>query len=104
MKYLKNKHYQIIIQNLHSGGAEVDIVALKDDIMAFIEVKSRKSAAFGFPAEFVNVKKQQKIIRAAKIFSNKRNYKKFNLRFDVISILYQDGKVIINHIENAFEE
>ena len=73
-----------------------------DRYIIFVEVKLRKNSKYGTPAEFVTVKKQQKIIITAEdwIINNKTELQP---RFDVIEIYMPENKAVsINHIENAF--
>jgi putative endonuclease len=83
---------------------EIDLLALKDDCLCLVEVKTRKSADFGYPEEFVDLKKQARLIRAAKLLSARKAYRDMRIRFDIVSVLFIDKAVEINHIENAFEE
>ena len=102
--FLKGKGYKIIQPNYRAAGAEVDLVASTGDILCFIEVKTRKTCDHGAPEAFVTRSKQQRIIRAARVFAAKKAYRDFRVRFDVVSVL-RDGDVLAcDHIENAFEE
>ncbi len=95
--FLREKGYKILKRNFHSRYGEIDIIAYKDGVYVFCEVKYRKNADYGLPAEFVTKKKQDKI---AKTVAGYMMYNKFveDYRFDIIGILGDE----INHIENAF--
>ncbi|MCP5047799.1 MAG: YraN family protein [bacterium] len=103
-RFLQKKGYKILEQNYRVSGSEVDVIASKDDDLCFIEVKTRGSDDYGLPEEFVDDRKRRKIIRAAKIYSASEKYVDYYIRFDIISILYKQDDIIINHIEHAFEE
>lgn len=60
VEFLKVKNYTILVRNYHSRFGEIDIIARKQNTIIFVEVKTRKNTAFGFPAEFVDYQKQQK--------------------------------------------
>ncbi|MFI3226824.1 MAG: YraN family protein [Clostridia bacterium] len=96
--FLAKNGYQITHRNYHSRFGEIDIIAIKDDILAFIEVKKRKNTDFGQPSEYVTLKKQQKIIKTATLFLMKHNLD-LQPRFDIIEVY----KNQINHIKSAFE-
>jgi len=102
--YLKNKGFKIIQANYRVAGAEVDIIASTGDILCFIEVKTRKTCDYGAPEAFVTRAKQLKIIRAAKIFSARKAYRQYRVRFDVVSVLRSAEAMACDHLENAFEE
>jgi len=103
-KYLKKKGYLIVENNCRIGGSEIDIVATKGDFLIFVEVKSRRSTNTGFPEEFVDARKTAKIISGAKLYIARKKYREKLVRFDIISVVLTDGKFVIDHIENAFEE
>lgn len=100
-KYLEENGYSILEQNWRFKKYEVDIIAAKDDLIVFIEVKTRKNNTFGEPEVFVTRKKQNFLISAANQYLIERNIE-FHSRFDVISILADSGESSIKHIEDAF--
>lgn len=89
---LKAKGYYIIRRNFSCPYGEIDIVAVKDKIISFVEVKTRTSYQYGSPSEAVNFKKQRHIRNAARYFLSyyKREYEKVD--FQVI-------EVTVNHIK-----
>ena len=99
--YLINKGYQIIERNWRSGHKEIDIIALDDTTLVIVEVKTRKSDDFGEPEIAVGKTKQRFLIWAA---DNYVRYKKLNVdvRFDIISIVFNDDEPEIEHFEDAF--
>ena len=99
--FLEKEGYRILETNWHCGSLEVDIIAQKDDLLAFCEVKSRTSAYFGEPESFVTKQKQRNLIKAASIYQEKKKWQG-EIRFDIISVLFSNDKVAINHIEDAF--
>jgi putative endonuclease len=100
--YLKNKGYRIIERNYRKQRAEIDIIAKKDEMIVFVEVKTRKNSNFGYGFEAVTRHKQEQIIKAAKLFCQEKEIIDTPCRFDVISI-EKDGKHYkIDHFENAF--
>ena len=63
-QWLKNKSFKIIAQNYKTKYGEIDIIAQKDVVLAFIEVKTRKTKYFPI-SNVVNYTKQKKIINAS---------------------------------------
>ena len=96
-KYLKKAGWKIIKTNYKNPFGEVDIIARKDETLAFIEVKTRTNENFGAPSEAVNYDRRQRYIMGAKHYFAGRE-PDVTVRFDIIEIL--NGE--INHIENAF--
>ena len=103
-RHLEKKGYKILESNYRAGGAEVDIIAEKDQTLIFVEVKARGTDKYGLPEEFVDARKRRKIIRAAKIFSGNTYYENYFIRFDIIAVQFSEGEFNINHIQDAFEE
>ncbi|HRY28977.1 MAG TPA: YraN family protein [Elusimicrobiota bacterium] len=97
--YLESKGYVFLAANYRTRYGEVDLVMQEGDALVFVEVKSRKTRAFGAPEEFVTAPKQGKIVKAALEYVKEHRRVKSPLRFDVVAI--ENGRVL--HYENAFE-
>ena len=98
-EYLQKSGYELLERNYRLRTGEIDIVATKDDFLVFVEVKLRKSGAFGRPCSAVNGAKMKKIIKTALHYMQKNQAFDKMVRFDVVEITGED----INHIEGAFE-
>ncbi len=101
-KQMQKLGYTIIKQNYCSDYGEIDIIAQKDDVLVFTEVKFRKGTENGLPAEAVNWKKQQHIIKTAKAYLAEHNITDKDCRFDVAEVLEEHGKKYFRYTENAF--
>lgn len=101
-EYLLSKDYRILQRNYRIRAAEIDIIAEKDSVLCFIEVKKRKNTYFGFPSESVKLKKQKKIVLAANFYllQNEEKYADHDIRFDIIGISDKG----IEHFEGAFDD
>lgn len=98
VRFLRKNGYKILERNYCCPCGEVDIIARKADVCAFIEVKTRSNAYFGQPNQAVDSQRQIRYIRSARYYFSGKT-PDLVVRFDIIEIL--NGK--INHIENAFE-
>lgn len=101
--YLINKGYNILTCNYRYQKFELDIIALKDEVLIFVEVKTRSTDWFGNPEEAVGMVKEQNMAQASEafIYSNEK-LQYIDIRFDIISIIISDAKKTIKHIEDAF--
>ena len=72
-RFLKKRKIKVITKNFRSRFGEIDIVADDSGTLSFVEVKSRSSTSFGLPEEFVDKRKQHKIIKTALIYIEKNN-------------------------------
>ena len=100
-EYLINNGYKILQTNWRVRRYEVDIIAQKNDILVFCEVKYRTSNLFGEPETFVSKQKQKNIINAATSYVEQICWQGES-RFDIISILEENKTIKINHIEDAY--
>jgi putative endonuclease len=98
-KFLENQGFKIIDKNFTCRMGEIDIIAVKDEVIHFIEVKFRKKGSISNAAESVTVSKQKRIKSAAGFFLIKnQKYMDFYQQFDVFAI---DGDRF-EYIENCF--
>ena len=105
MKFLQREKRKILYRNYrgpHRG--EVDIVCRHGQVLAFVEVKTRTTTAFGRPADAVNPEKQRLIQRGAAEWLRLLGNPQIVFRFDIAEVLLVEGVVPgINIIENAFQ-
>ncbi len=99
--HLVEKGYKILARNWRYRNAEIDIIARKSDELAIVEVKTRTSNYFGEPEEFVSRKQQQNLIMASNEYVI-RNDLDVDVRFDIISIVFNQKQQRVYHIEGAF--
>ncbi len=97
--WLEAAGYQIIERNFSCRQGEIDLIAKKDDVLVFVEVKYRQSRRGGLPEEQVGYRKQERIKKTAVYYLWKRGIPEDSAcRFDVIAVYGEE----IRHIEDAF--
>ena len=94
--------YRIVGKNFHGKSGEIDIIAEKDGVLVFVEVKLRRNLSKGLPREAVTLKKQERIIKTAEEYIYEKNITDKDIRFDVAEVFCPDGNMYFNYIENAF--
>ena len=103
--YLRLHGYRIVERNFRCRTGEIDIIARRGGVVAFVEVKLRKNADFGEAREFVTSTKQRRVISAAEYWLVK-NPCELQPRFDVIEIYAPNVTDTLRptnrHLENAF--
>lgn len=101
--YLESKGYTILDRNYFFEHAEVDIVALFESKIVFVEVKTRSNTNFGNPEDYISDQKMKLVFKAAEAWLYERKMDGAPVRFDVVSIV-SDGKSApdISHFEDAF--
>ncbi|MBR0496504.1 MAG: YraN family protein [Treponema sp.] len=102
--YLIDNSYRIIERNFRTRSGEIDIIAHKDDVLVFVEVKALPSGNAEILAHELDLRKQRKIVKTANFFLLKhREYNSSKIRFDVI-VIDMPNLPPVYHIQNAFTE
>ena len=102
--YLEAKGYRILDRNVSLLRREIDIIASDRDTIVFVEVKGRRSDAFGSPLDAVGQAKRRNILVAASAYLRLRNLHNRPCRFDVVSVTAPPGgQAVLEHVENAFD-
>ena len=102
--YLKSNGYRILERNFSCRAGEVDIIASQDDMIVFVEVKTRSSERYGSPSEAVSAAKQGKIVKTALYYMQSKRLLDYMCRFDVIEIIPEvENRYQINLIKDAFQ-
>jgi len=99
--FLQDKGYEILVLNYRFRHSEIDIIAKKNKILIFVEVKTRTNVSFGMPEEFVDATKRRLIMKAAEQYIFDTDWHG-DIRFDVISVIITQHTTQIEHIEDAF--
>lgn len=100
-QHLQKEGYKIVTQNYRKRFGEIDLIAQKDDTIAFVEVKWRHNPLVD-PAELIGPSKQRKIISIAKEFLSKHTHLDVVCRFDVALVEQNNNSINLLYIPNAF--
>jgi putative endonuclease len=103
--FLKAKGFEIIKRNYRYGHGEIDIIATvpNQQILVFVEVKTRNSLELGDPVLAINKKKISQLKKVAELYLYENQIKEIECRFDVITVLLIDpNNPQIEHYQNAF--
>ena len=104
--YLRQAGYTVVARNwrARSGAGELDLVGWEGPILAFVEVKSRTSEAWGRPEEAVSPNKQKRVIKAAREYLRQLRRKPMGCRFDVVSVSVNTKQGLqVRLIKDAFK-
>ena len=94
--------YEVLERNFTCPEGEIDLIARRNDIVVFCEVKARRTNYFGDPAEAVTPAKQARLRRLAAIWLSHHRREARRLRFDVVSIVGDGRGSRVRRLENAF--
>lgn len=100
--WLVQRGWRILDRRFRSGHRDLDLVAEREGVVAFVEVKARRGRSFGHPVEAVNWRKQRELTRSAAVWIARFGDAKQAFRFDVVGVLLDESGTRIHHVENAF--
>lgn len=95
--------FYILSTNYSTPVGEIDIIALKENLLCFVEVKTRRTNGMYRPADAVDFRKQENIKSVAASYINKYDLK-YKIRFDIFEVyINEEGKVVdTQHLIDAF--
>lgn len=91
--FLQEKGYKILCRNFHSRLGEIDIIAQEQNVLVFVEVKTRWNKSFGLPEEAISHRKITSIIKTGQYFKLLHPNLPDSLRIDAVVIEMKEGKV-----------
>jgi putative endonuclease len=104
-RHLAAQGCRILARQHRNAGGELDLIALQNDVVVFVEVKTRRGELHGQPVEAITADKQRRLTRAALAYLKRRGWLERRCRFDVIAVVWPDDaeEPQITHYEHAFE-
>ncbi|PXW47697.1 putative endonuclease [Klebsiella oxytoca] len=101
-RWLESQGLRFIAANVHERGGEIDLIMRDANVTVFVEVRYRRSANYGDAAASVTPQKQQKLLKAARLWLSRHNgsFETVDCRFDVVAFTGND----IQWLKNAFGE
>lgn len=99
--YLVRHGYDVLHTNWHWHHYELDIIAVKDDVLVVVEVKTRSEDFLLSPEDAVDAKKIRRIVAAADAYARYFN-RDLPVRFDIVTLIKKETGFLIDHIEDAF--
>ncbi|HEV8265186.1 MAG TPA: YraN family protein [Gemmatimonadales bacterium] len=98
MRYLQSRGWQVVTHRFRAGRIELDLVARRGCLVAFVEVKARRGEAFGSPFEAITGAKRREIVKAARVWVDRFGQPSDIYRFDCIALTGNK----LEHLEDAF--
>lgn len=101
---LERQGFRVLARNVFARGGELDVVAERGELWAFVEVRMRTSSTWGDPSETVSRVKQRRVVRSAMQFLQAHDRGRDHMiRFDVISVVGRGADARVEHIPDAFD-
>jgi putative endonuclease len=102
--YLASRGWRIEAHRFRLGHRELDLVARRGEVVAFVEVKTRSTAAWGTPAQSVVWRKRRTIVQVAEVWRQRHGRPEDSYRFDVMAVSVEKGGGVyrVEHLEDAW--
>lgn len=105
-RFLLERGYEILARNYRCRWGELDLVAVKDGVIAFVEVRTWFSGQFGPPEESITYRKRRHLIDAAFSFLGGKGGQEWNwqgnMRFDLVTVRRVKGELVLRHYPGVF--
>src|SRR5688572_22622466 len=101
-RWLEGRGWEVLARRFRSGHRDLDLVARRAGVVAFVEVKARRGLALGDPVEAVGVWKQRQLARSAWVWVDRPGVPGEAYRFDVVGVVFGAAGVRVRHVEDAF--
>jgi putative endonuclease len=104
-RYLQRRGWRLLDRNVRIGRGELDLVARRGVVLAFVEVKARRSRTAGSPEDAVTPHKRRQIARLAALWLAARPWALngvTDVRFDIVAVDATAATVCVRHLAAAF--
>lgn len=108
-RHLEARGWRILARNVRAGRKEVDLVARRGDVVAFVEVKGRRGRGFGHPLESITWKKRREIAEVARAWLREASLPAgVTVRFDAVAVTVAGAGArarvehVVEHVEDAW--
>jgi putative endonuclease len=101
-RLLERAGWTILLRNFRMGRKEIDLVARRGEVVAFVEVKTRAGSGYGHPLEAITWKKRREIHQVALAWIDRFGRPGDTYRFDAVAVQVSGSHESIDHVEDAW--
>lgn len=102
-RFMERAGWSIVDRNFRMGRKEIDLIARRGEIVAFVEVKTRSGLGYGHPLEAITWKKRREIQQVAAAWIDRKGGPGDVYRFDAVAVQVRaGGEPLIEHVEDAW--
>ena len=104
-RYLVREGWSLLGRNVRVGRGELDLIARRGDVLAFVEVKARRTTSYGTPEDAVDGRKRRQVARLAELWLAFRPWALrgvSDVRFDVVAVDASVRPPVVRHLPGAF--
>lgn len=101
-RHLVRAGWTVVNRNFRVGHREIDLVARRGEVVAFVEVKTRTGLGYGHPLEAITARKRREVQQVAAAWIERFGADGETYRFDAVAVLVRGGEAEIEHVEDAW--
>ncbi|MGI9188956.1 MAG: YraN family protein [Longimicrobiaceae bacterium] len=101
-RHLERNGWTVTHRNFRMGRKEIDLVARRGEVVAFVEVKTRAGRGYGHPLEAITWKKRREIQQVAAAWIDRHGQTGYTYRFDAVAVIVGAGAPLLDHVEDAW--
>jgi putative endonuclease len=102
-RLLERTGWAVTHRNFRMGRKEIDLVARRGEVVAFVEVKTRAGPGYGHPLEAITWKKRREIQQVAAAWIDRFGAPDDVYRFDAVAVTVLPGRApLVEHVEDAW--
>lgn len=104
-RHLTREGWALLGRNVRVGRGELDLIARRGGVLAFVEVKARRTAEYGAPEDAVDGRKRRKVARLAELWLATRPWALQGVRevrFDIVAVDAAVHPPVVRHLQGAF--
>lgn len=101
-RFYRKHGYRVLERNYRCRAGEIDLIVRRGPLIAFCEVKSRRTDRWGEPSEAVRYAKRARLRKLAAMWLAERRPGAVDIRFDVVGVIVRRGRPYIRYIPDAF--
>lgn len=101
-EYLEHRGWRLLARNYRAGAKEIDLIVERGGVVAFVEVKTRRTATGGGPLDTIDGRKQREVYDAARHWITRFGAPHLAYRFDAVAVTRAGGVWEVLHIPDAW--
>ncbi len=101
-EHLEKRGWEVLARNYRAGPKEIDLIAARDGVVAFVEVKTRSTPSGGTPLEPIGRSKRRSVEAAARHWVRAHGPAGAAYRFDALAVTTLGGRVRVEHVPDAW--
>ncbi len=89
--FVRREGFQVLLRNVAIDRGEIDLICREGEVLAFVEVKTRRDSRYGEPSQAVDAMKRARLVRTAQLYLHELRRPRIDYRFDIVEVFLKPG-------------